>query len=542
MPLQKGFSFAITLALLLSLLSMTIIGISYYFINKNNNPTFDKNIVILNTLQQLDTEWSENILKTHSYSLQDFDQLAHDMAKIRQALNTLEQQGMSNEKVVGTKTAKQYQIYKHSFAAKNEAVERYKSEQAILRNSVRYLPEAGEIAYQALNSQQQLDNKNTSALLMMSQLLTNQYLINIRNLEAVKKQLTQLQIQSNGARYDNEIKNKIQDYLTHANLIVEYKPKVDKMLHSAMSIDIAEESNQLVNQYMNAQDILQQGIKKWQNIMLVGVAMLLALLLWFLLHLRKSASKILLANKKNKAIQQQLSQAEEKITKVNKNMQQAGAQSASGQLSLNTFKRLNTSMPALARHIAFLKNVKTNNFSSQYKNKFNLLINDMDQLYSNMHELNSLINPKKNKNKQVSFDFNHIIQSAFETVSSENNPSITYNKQLSSVPAIQASSIDLYQITVKLLQQSASTWKPGDESIFIKTWATGHYANLCLSLSGYENIEALYADEALIGLSELIEKNNAILKLTPRENGKSAIAWVSFPYQQSTPSAKNRRT
>ncbi len=533
MQLKKGFSFAITLVLLLSLLSIAIISIAYYFINKaNNNNVFEKNIVTLNTLQQLDTEWSKNILKTHSYSLQDFDQLAQDMAKIRQALSSLEQQGMSDEKVVGTKTAKQYQIYKHSFATKNEAVERYKSEQAILRNSVRYLPEAGEIAYQALASQQLLDNKKTSALLMMSQLLTSQYLINIRNLEAVKKQLTQLQRQNNNAHHNDEIKNKIQDYLTHANLIVKYKPKVDRMLHSAMSIDIAEESNQLVNQYMNSQETLQQGIKKWQNIMLVGVAMLLALLLWFLLHLRKSASKILLANTQNKAIQQQLLQAEEKIEKVNKNMQQTGLQSASGQLSLNTFKHLNSSMPALAKHISFLKNVKTNNFSSQYKNKFNLLINDMDELYSNIYELNTLINPKQNKNKQVSFDFNHIIQSAFEAVSSENNPSIIYNKQLSSVPAIQASSIDLYQITSKLLQQSASTWKQGDESIFIKTWATGHYANLCLSLAGYDNIEALYADEALIGLSELIEQNNAILKLTPREDGKSAIVWVSFPYQQ----------
>ncbi len=532
MQLQKGFSFAMTLVLLLSLLSIATIVIAYYFIDKASNNTFEKNIVTLNTLQQLDTKWSKNILKTHSYSLQDFDQLAHDMAKIRQALSSLEQQGMSDVKMVGTMTAGQYQIYKHAFATKNEAVERYKSEHAILRNAVRYLPESGEIAHQALVSQQQSDNKNIIALLMTSQLLTSQYLINISNVEAVKEQLTQLKLQNSDTSNDEEIKNKIQDYLTHSNLIVKHKPKVDEMLLTAMSVDIAEQSNQLVNQYINSQNIVQQAIKEWQKIMLMGVAMLLALLLWFLLRLRKSASKILLANTKNKAIQQQLSQAEEKITKVNQNMQQAGVQSASGQLSLNTFKRLNTSMPALATHISFLKNLKTNNFLSQYEDKLDLLVNDMDELYSNMYELSTLINPKENKNKQVSFNFNHIIQSAFETVSSENNPSITYNKQLSSVPAIQASSIDLYQITTKLLHQSATTWKQGDESIFIKTWATGHYANLCLSLSGYDNLDALYADEALIGLSELLEQNNAILKLTPRENGKSAIIWVSFPYGQ----------
>lgn len=529
MQLQKGFNLAITLVLLLSLLSITAIAVAYYSIDKVSNNAFEENIVTLNTLQQLDAKWSENILKTNNYTLKDFDQLAHYMIKIRQALKVLDQKGMSDEKVVGKATAKQYQIYKHSFATKNEAVERYKSEQAILRNAVRYLPESGEIAQQALVENKAANNKKMMTLLMTAKLSTNQYLLNVTHAETVKEKLAELKQQSSSTT--DVIKNKIQDYLIHSNLIIKHKPKVDEMLQTATSVDIAKLSTQLVNQYVKSQDTGKQQKKYWQQIMLAGVVMLLALLLWFLLGLRKSASKILLANTQNKAIQKKLLRAEERITQVNKSMLKIGQQSASGQLSLNTFKHLNTAMPALATHILFLKNLKTNRALSQYQDKMDLLIEDMDSLHSNIHELSTLIDPKENKGKQVSFDFNHVVQSAFETVSSEIDSAITFNKQLSSVPDIQASSIDLYQIVTKLLHQSAITWKQGDESIFIKTWATGHYANLCLSLSGYDNLKALYSEKTLTGLSELLEQNKAILKLTPRKDGKSAIIWVSFPYR-----------
>lgn len=526
MRLQKGFSIAMTLVLLLGLLSITAIVVSYYFIDKTRNNTFEDNIVSLNNLQQLDAKWSESILRTRDYTLQDFDQLARYIIRIQQVLGSLDQQGMSDKKTVGKATAQHYQAYKHFFAIKNEAVEHYKSQQAILRNSVRYLPEAGEIAQRALAG---TENKKTTELLLSSTLIINQYLLNISTAEAIKEKLNVLKKQS--INKNSAIKKQMQDYLIHSNLIVKHKPKVDKMLQTAMSIDIAELSTQLVNQYVISQEGIKQRIKDWQQIMLVGVAMLLVLSAWFLLRLRKNASKILLANIKNKTIQKQLIQAEARIKQVNKNMAKIGQQAALGQLSLNTFKRLNTAMPALATHITFIRRLKTINALSPHSKKMELLIENMDDLYHNIHELGTLIDPKENKDQQGSFDFNHIIQSAFETVSSSVDSSATFNKQLSAVPAIQASSIDLYQIATKLLQLSATSWKEGDESIFIKTWATGHYANLCLSLSGYEHLEALYAEETLTDLRELLLKNSAILKLTPREDGKSAIVWVSFPYQ-----------
>jgi len=531
LSLEKGFSIVITLVGFLGLSAIIAIMGAYYFIDKAGNNAFEENIVTLNTLQQLDAKWSESILKTRSYTLQDFDQLTRYMIDIRQALNTLEKQGMADEKTVGKETAKQYQIYKYSFATKNEAVEGYKSQQAILRNSVRFLPEAGELAQQALDNEKNPINEEISQLLSTSKLLINQYLLSVTKIETVTEKLNKLTLKSSNS--SPTIQEKLQDYLAHANLIIQHHPKVENTLKTAMSVDIATLSTHLISQYAKAQDVVKLRIEQLQYIMLVGIVILLLILTWFLLKLRKSSSTLSRTSRENKHIQQQLLETEEHAKEVDQHMVQVEQQSASGQLSLNTFKHINNNMPALASHISFLKNLKTNRSLAQYENKMDLLITDMDDLYTNIQQLSCLIDPQKNKDKQVDFDFNQVIQSAFDTVSAEVGTSVSFNKQLSSVPIIQASATDLYQIATKLLHHSAKTWQKEDESIFVKTWATGHYANLCLSLTGYKNLEALYAEETLADLRTLVERNSAVLKLTPRDKGKSAILWVSFPYETS---------
>ncbi|MCK5896597.1 MAG: hypothetical protein KAG20_07315 [Cocleimonas sp.] len=524
---QKGFSIAMVFALLLAVSVIITIAGAYYFIDKTRNNPFDGNMVTLHALQQLDAKWSKNILKTHRYTLQDFDQLAQNMSNISEALKTLEQHGMSNAKIVNKATLKKYQIYKYSFATKNTAVENYKSQHAILRNSVRYLPEVGKIAHQALASNDSPNTRSVAKLLNTSTLLINHYLLNIEPHENVKKQLTQLESTAQTINATSE--KKLRDYLLHAALILKHKPKVDNALQTVLSVDIATLSNELVSQYVSAQDIVKRHITQLQQVILMGVIILLALLAWFLFRLRKSATILSLTSTEKKSIQTQLLHSEEQVEVVNRKMKRLIEQSTSEQLSLNTFKLLKTSMPALATHISFLKNLKKNQALAVYKNKMNLLIADIDTMYHHLYQLNNLIDPQKNKEQQVSFDFNYVIQSAFDTVSS-NNKSVNFNKQLSSVPVIKASSTDLYLITTKLLQQSAMRWQEDDESIFVKTWATGHYANLCLSISGYETIEALYAEKKLSDITRLLEQNAAILKLTSREEGKSAIIWVSFPY------------
>jgi len=529
MKQNSGLNITMIIALLLGVIAVATIATAYYFINKESNNTFESNMVTLNNLQQLDAKWSEGILKTRSYTLQSFDQLAHFMKNIRENLKSLEQQGMADDKIVGQEVSRQYQIYKNSFATKNEAVERYKSEQAILRNSVRYLPEAGRAIQQSLSAIPTQKRQQMLPLLAASKLSANQYLLNVATEKEVTENLKSLEQQI--LTIDDDIKDKMKDYPIHLHLIISHKPKVDEMLKTAMSVDIASQSAQLVDKYAHIQDIAKQAIKFWQQVMLVGVLLLFAILLWFLFDLQKSARKISKAKTKQKNIKQQLLQSEEHVQQVDSKLRQVGQQFAAGQLSLYTLEQLNKLTPEFTTHLIFLDDIKKIPALKQHQQKMDQLILDLKDTKDQIQQLNALIDPQKNEEKQVNFDFNHVIRAAFKTVTNETGSSM-FKKQLSAMPEIKASPIELYKIVIKLIKKSVEKWQEDQEKIFIKTWATGHYANLCLGISGYNSLEDIYADSTLDGLKELVEQNAAVLKLAPKKESKQAVLWVSFPYEK----------
>lgn len=529
MRLQKGFGIASAFAVVLGIISVIAILGAYISIQQSRNNPFEKNILTISSLQQLDAKWTTAILNTRSFTLQDFDQLALYMTKIRETLASLDRQGMLDEKVVGKQTVNQYQIYRHSFATKNEAVEQYKSQQAILRNSVRYLPAAGEVAQLALTKKNGANSEIITDQLENSKLLVNQYLLAVVSAENAKKTLEELGLKSS---YESgEIQEGLRDYLVHSALIIKHKSKVDEALQTSMSVDIAKLSTNLVDEYVKFHDVEKLGTKYLQQVMVGGGMMLLALLLWFLLGLRKSAAKVLAANTENEAIRQQLLSAKSHIMKVNRNIARVEQQSALGEMGLNTINQLNVALPAFSGHISLLKKLKTNSALTEYKDQINLLIADVDDWYGKINAQNALVAPQENQSRKASIDFNHIVQSALDTVSSEVRESVSFNVQLSRMPDIQLNSTDLYQIATKLLHLSVKTWQEGDKSIIIKTWATGHYANLVLTLSGIRTIKTLDEEESFAGVRKLLRQSSAVSKLVPRKDGESSIMLVSFPFK-----------
>jgi len=530
MRLQKGFSIANTLGVLLGLLSVGAILGAYYFIHQSRDNRFEQNIATLNTLQQLDAKWSAAILKTRSYTLQDFDQLAFYMIKIRDGLGVLDRQGMLDIESVGEQTVNQYQIYKYSFKTKNEAVEHYKSQQAILRNSVRYLPTASSVLQQVLTEKNTEKSKELNNVVITSNLLVNQFLFSAVDAEKIREKLIELDLQLSNE--NEETQEKIRDYLTHTRLIIKHRPKVSQMLQTAMATDIGELSAKVIHEYTQTQHIVKQRIKGLQEIMLAGGVMLLAVLLWFLVRLRSSNQKVVTADAENEATHQQLLQAEEQISEVNKDILQTERNTASGQLAIGTFKHLQTTMPAFSGHLAFLEEMKTDQALVHYEHQLNVLTTDIIDVQHNVTGLNTLLDPQKNRDKQIDFDFNDIVQKALDVASFEAGESVVFTRQLSDIPVIQASPIDVFQIALKLFRQATKSAESGDKKVFVKTWATGRYANMYMTLSGHNDLETLYAQDGLAVVRELIEQNQGVLKLTPREDDNSGMVWVSFPYRQ----------
>ena len=159
------------------------------------------------------------------------------------------------------------------------------------------------------------------------------------------------------------------------------------------------------------------------------------------------------------------------------------------------------------------------------------LTTDITHFQNDLIALNTLVDPKTNKNKQVDFDFNHIIQQAFDVASSEVGSSITFTQQFGEIPVVQASPLDIFQIALKLFRQAAKSSQTGDRRVFVKTWATGR-ANMYISLSDHDDINALYSQDGLAIVRNLIEQNQGELKLISEEGDRHGMLWLLFPYVQ----------
>lgn len=526
MRLQKNFNITNTIVIFIGLLAVIAILGAYYFIYQASDNTFENNIKRLNTLEQLDKKWSVAILDTRSYTLQDFDQLALYMIKIRNVLHSLDQYGMLDEKQVGIRTVSQYKIYKYSFDIKNEAVEHYKSQQAILRNAVLYLPTISKELQQVFIEKETVQREVISNLVIAANSLIKQFLLSAteKDADAARKKLALLYQQTNNE--SNEIVSKVQLYLTHVRLILKYNPQVKRMLKTAMASNISELSTNVVQEYTQFQQAIKTRIRYFQQIMLWGGIVLLIIMFWFLRRLRNSNIKTIVADQESQAIQQQLLQAEAQIGKVSRYVLQTERYSASGQLAMGIFKQLQKMTPALIHDIDFLNDIKKDVTFTQYKEKLDTIEKNINNLMLKIDAMDSLIIPQTHYNTYT--DLNKIIQRSLDTASFEVGKTIIFSKQLSSVPSIQANPIDIFQMVLKLLRQAVKAAHTEKQRVFVKTWATDLHTNIYITPTGLNDLDSLYSMEEFTVMQALLLKNRAVLKLTTQKNQKNGMFWLSF--------------
>ncbi len=531
MRLQGSFNIANTIAILLGLLAINTILGSYYFISQSSESTFEKNMGIFNSLQHLDQQWSVAILETRSYTLQDFDQLANYIIKIRKKLTILNQYGMLNNNQVGARTVNQYQIYKNSLEVKNESVEHYKSQQAILRNAVRYLPTVRTELQSVLSDTNKQQRQNINELVNSANLLIKQYLLssveNDANLAKQKLTLLEQKISNQPIR----IKKNLKRYLTHTNIILQYNPQVKQTLETAMSIDIGKLSNNVVHEYTLFQYEVKEYIQQLQQVMLSASIVLLIIVFWFLRRLMKSRTETIVADEENQETHEQLLQAEVQMGQVNKNMLQIERRAASGQLALGTFKQLQNITPPFSQNMHFLQQMKMDETLSSYQEGLGESITNINKLLENIDELDNLINSQNNRDKKTLFDFNIVIQKALGVVSFEMGETVTFTEQIGDIPKIQACPVDIFQIALKLFRQAAKVAQRDHQDIFLKTWIRDEAIHMYITPTAYYDLETLYASDDFATLQELIAQNHSTLKLTAKEKNKNGMFWFSLPYK-----------
>jgi len=283
------------IATLLLIVSLGILATAYQSFNAENKNSNLSNIKLkgLSNLSQLNVKWVAALDKTKGHKLTDFDDIAFYTKEIRNQMKKLESLGLLDKDTSIPETVDEYQNFKNMFEIKYEAIQRYKSEKAVLRNSANFLKKSeGEVLTQLKNKKIKEDIKNTTSA------LSNFLLLNIAYWEE-KSKAHFPKLDSEDLALESPLaKEKLTTYRKHANVILEYSPRVIDMFKTAKDIDVFTLSTNISNTFLSHQAKSNKTINYWKKIIL-GAAITSAMaFFWLVLILFKKTRSVAIVTPK----------------------------------------------------------------------------------------------------------------------------------------------------------------------------------------------------------------------------------------------------
>ena len=136
------------IGIVLVLLSITLSGVSGYLFFKAEKTSEDNhvlnNIENIYALQKIDAAWSLATLKTLSVVESDFDQVAAFLPKFHELRNKLSNSELASSQSPAPLKNKLL-AFLSMLGGKEHAIEQFKSNLAVVRNSKKYLPLASDL-------------------------------------------------------------------------------------------------------------------------------------------------------------------------------------------------------------------------------------------------------------------------------------------------------------------------------------------------------------------------------------------------------------
>ena len=261
------------LGILLALLIGAAVGYLYIEDHKTQQSEFSKNVERIRELQRLDAAWSVATLRTMTVFQSDFDAVAGFLPRVRTLKRELESGDLASDRV-SPSLNNLLQRYMALLEAKEEAVERFKSNHAIIRNSIKYLPLA------AATLERKATETGSTELAGQVRKINNGITKFMQNPDEGAKmrlagQLDQLNLKL--MEYPQDIVNPLSNFLSHAKVLLQRKIPMDKILERVIDEKANTAGSQLIDIYTafeQQQQLLVQQ-KKLGLFLAAGVASVL---------------------------------------------------------------------------------------------------------------------------------------------------------------------------------------------------------------------------------------------------------------------------
>ena len=264
--------------------------------------TYTESRDLIRQLKQQNAQWENEILKARVAISHNYDPLVsplNEMTRLWQQFEVLESQRSRDQSPLWQASQ---QAYLDALKEKTRVVEEFKSHNAVLRNSLAFLPTAED------DIQAQLGRVADTDKLQVQNIANDTYDLLLSSLEFAQVTsadhaadilvgLNKLQV--NKERLPAEFHEPIDILSNHISLILREQPLVNALLDEIESFPVSERLDDLTNLLNRDQQLAEASDQKYHFYLVVFSALLVLLLIWLAVRLMRSFAQI---NQMNRAL------------------------------------------------------------------------------------------------------------------------------------------------------------------------------------------------------------------------------------------------
>ena len=286
-----------------ALMLASVLLFLYLKSSSNQTITYAESRDLIGRIKQLNAQWETEILKARIAISHNYDPLVSPLTEITdlwERFDTMESSHGRNDSPVWRTS---HDAYLSAIQEKTRLVEQFKSHNAVLRNSLAFLPTAEDDIQEQLSGlvgedQLQLQNAATDTYdLLLSSLEFAQVTSDDRAADILLG-LNKLGV--NKQRLPEQFHSPIDIMSNHIALIVREQPVVNRLLENIEAVPVAERLDDITNLLNTDQQRTDAVDQRYHFYMLVFSVLLVLLLVYLAIHLMRSFTVI---NRVNKALQ-----------------------------------------------------------------------------------------------------------------------------------------------------------------------------------------------------------------------------------------------
>ncbi|WP_411380986.1 DAHL domain-containing protein [Pseudomonas sp. MPB26] len=323
MTLSRRRVTQVLLGLVTLLLASTLVYL-YIKSSRDQTATYTHSRDLIRQLQQLNAQWDSEVLKARIALTHNYDPLVAPLAQMIRLWTDLDSRDTSHNPEDLTRWQASRDAYQAAIQEKARLVDRFKSHNAVLRNSLAFLPTAED------DIQAQFNRFNEQDRLQLQGVATDTYDLLLSSLEFAQVTSDERaadilvglgKLAINKERLPADFQAPVEILSNHIALILREQPVVNGLLERIAAVPVAERLDELtthLDQDQQAADLIDH---QYHRYLLVFSTLLVALLLYLAVRLLRSFAEINRVNRALHAANETLEQRVERRTQQLKDAQ-----------------------------------------------------------------------------------------------------------------------------------------------------------------------------------------------------------------------------